>query len=308
MGIVTEVAKLVLEEAAREPFSGSALVLSRMKVFFRLDELETLARAQGVELRPPPSPGLSFEPPLARLGCMDERTFFAALGLDEVVTVDVSDYEGVDLLVDLNQPLPEELIGRFDLVFDGGTIQHVFHLPNLLRNVHLALRPGGRAIFPMAASHNHVDHGFYMLSPTFFHDYFTANAYRIETLAVCEFEHVWLGGRLHTPRFKVWRYEPGALDPVSYGGFGHRQLAIFAVVTRLAGSTCDVVPQQGMYRRIWRQAKSPAPGSAARPGGGLEDRIAVAGRRRPWLIAAAVAAKRLRSRLRRLLGRRLPPD
>ncbi len=302
MGIVTEAAKLVLDEAAREPFAGSALLLSRMKVFFRFDELRALARAKGIALRETPAPALSFDPQLARLGCLDEKSLFAALGLDEVVTVDVSDYEGVDRQVDLNEPLPEDLHGRFDLVFDGGTIQHVFHLPNLLANVHLALRPGGRAIFPMAASHNHVDHGFYMLSPTLFHDYFTANGWRIERLAVCEFESVWLGGRLHTPAWRVHDYAPGALDPLSYGGFGRRQLAIFAAATKLEGSTGDAVPQQGMYREIWRQAR-PATETAPPPAG-LDYRIAQATTRHPWLLPLAVAAKRLRDRLKRLLPRR----
>ncbi len=301
MGIVTGAARLVLNEAARAPFGGSVLVLSRMKVFFRLDELRALASEAGATLHELPAPALSFDPQLARLGCMDEKTFFAALGLDEVVTADISDYEGVDRLLDLNEPLPEELRGRFDLVFDGGTIQHVFHLPNLLASVHQALRPGGRAVFPMAASHNHVDHGFYMLSPTFFHDYFSANDWRIERLAVCEFESVWLGGRLHTPGWRVHPYEPGALDHRSYGGFGRPQLAIFAVATRLAHSTGHLPPQQGMYQKIWREAGDPA--DRPPPPTGLDTWLAQKAARHPWLASAAVAAKRLRTRLQRLVSR-----
>jgi hypothetical protein len=50
------------------------------------------------------------------------------------------------------------LVGQFDVVLDSGTIEHVFHIPDALKNV-LSLAQGGRVIC-MSPSSNHVDNGF----------------------------------------------------------------------------------------------------------------------------------------------------
>ncbi len=306
MAILRGTARLLLEEHRLRPFSGSVLELARMLVYFTPEELAGWARLHGVVLAPVPSPGLSHDPRLAAQGCMDDRTFFTALGFREIVTCDISDYERPDHLVDLNGPLPEALRGRFDVVFDGGTLQHIFHLPNVLASIHQALKPGGRAVFGMAPSHNHVDHGFYMFSPTFFWDFYEANGYRIETAYVFEFTHFWFGGRLRTPPWKVYAYRPGCLDHLCYGGFGREQVGIFFVATKLPQATGDIVPQQGYYVRLWPQAaKLLGREVAALPR--LERWVVTASAMHPLLLRAAVAAKGLRVRLRRWLSPRRPP-
>jgi hypothetical protein len=53
--------------------------------------------------------------------------FFEALGAEELICTDVSDYEGATLIHDMNAPLPAAYAGKFDLVFDGGTLEHIFN-------------------------------------------------------------------------------------------------------------------------------------------------------------------------------------
>src|SRR5689334_5235203 len=55
-----------------------------------------------------------------------------AMGASTVEAMDYSDYQGATLLHDLNQPIPIEWHERFDLVLDGGTLEHVFNLPTAL--------------------------------------------------------------------------------------------------------------------------------------------------------------------------------
>ncbi|HVR29245.1 MAG TPA: hypothetical protein VMS86_06880 [Thermoanaerobaculia bacterium] len=253
MGIPRGSARLLLEEGKRRPFSGALLQLGRSSVYFTGRDLERWARRHGFALRPGVAETRSHDPRLAAQGCLDDRTFFARLGFDQVRASDISPWEGADHLFDLNQSIPAELAGRFDVVFETGTIVQIFHLPNVLANLHRLLKPGGRIIHCAVPSNNHMDLGFYMLSPTFFSDYYAANGYRIEAHYLCEYFAYWHQGRLHSDRWRVYEYHPGCLDALSYGRYGGPQAAIFLVATRTAESTCGAIPQLGQYRRMWRQ-------------------------------------------------------
>jgi len=253
MGILRGNTRLLFEEHKRRPFSGAILELSRALVFLTLPEVQQIARHVGVEPSSVPKVLPSHDPRLAALDCIDDHTLFRMMGFTDVASVDISAYEGAEYIADLNRPFPPELHDRFDVVFDAGTLQHVFDIPQALANMHRAVRVGGRIIIGMGASHNHVDHGFYMFSPTLFYDYFAANNYEIDTARVLEFTHTWLAGRLYTSRWRVYDYTPGCLDHLSYGGFGHRQVALFFVATRKPESTGELAPQQSYFQRVWER-------------------------------------------------------
>lgn len=99
---------------------------------------------------------------------------FRFLGAKEVVSVDRSDFEGADLLHDLNEPFPESHRQRYSLVFDGGTLEHIFNYPAALRNCLELIRLGGHFI-TIAPAHNLMGHGFYQISPELFFRVFSAD-------------------------------------------------------------------------------------------------------------------------------------
>ena len=174
-----------MEEGKRRPFAGTLLQLGRSSIYFTGGELARWARLHGYALRDGVPERLSHDPRLAAQGCIDDKTFFGRLGFDQVRASDINTWEGADHIFDLNRPIPAELEGAFDVVFETGTIVQIFHLPHVLENLHRLLRPGGPVIHCAVPSNNHMDLGFYMLSPTFFSDYYTANRYRIETIYLC---------------------------------------------------------------------------------------------------------------------------
>lgn len=92
---------------------------------------------------------------------------FRFLGAEEVVSVDQSDFEGANLLHDLNEPFPENHRGRYSLVCDGGTLEHVFNYPAALRHCMDLVRLGGHFLTTPPA-HNAMGHGFYQISPELF--------------------------------------------------------------------------------------------------------------------------------------------
>src|SRR5947207_4897958 len=60
--------------------------------------------------------------------------FLKALGAVELRTMDFSAYEGADIVQDLNRALPDDLKSSFDVVIDGGTMEHVFNFAQALKN------------------------------------------------------------------------------------------------------------------------------------------------------------------------------
>jgi SAM-dependent methyltransferase len=100
---------------------------------------------------------------------------FEGLGYTSVKTLDFSAYEGADLIWDLNEPVPDDWHGRFSLIFDGGTLEHVFDVRQSFRNVYDMLAPGG--IFASATPLNNMPgHGFYQFTPELVWSYWRRTA------------------------------------------------------------------------------------------------------------------------------------
>lgn len=92
------------------------------------------------------------------------ETVFRSLGFGPVETMDFSAYEGAQLLHDLNTIPSEGLEEQFDFIFDGGTIEHVFHVPNALESVYRMLKPGGRFL-SLNGFNGWYGHGMYQFNP-----------------------------------------------------------------------------------------------------------------------------------------------
>lgn len=89
------------------------------------------------------------------------------LGYD-VTSMDASPYEGANIIHDLNEPIPENLVEKFDIVWDGGTLEHIFDYPSALRNAMQMVKIGGHFACRTPAN-NQCGHGFYQFSPELFY-------------------------------------------------------------------------------------------------------------------------------------------
>lgn len=256
MGISRGGARLLLNECASRPFSGSVLQLGRQKCFFTSQELERWASLHGVSLATNTPDSNSRADCNAKSNCIDDVTFFKAFGFDVVESCDYSDFQGADHVLNLNLPVPEYLHNKYDVIYDGGTLEHVFHVPQVLENIFNMLKIGGRVIHNSPSS-NHVDHGFYMFSPTLFHDYYGANNWQIETSRIIEYTY-----RHNLDPWKIYEYTPGALDHLSFGGFDKGYLlGIYFVASKTKASTAKNIPQQGRYQQKWQSGESQMDGN-----------------------------------------------
>jgi len=247
MGISRAAVHYMMTEAKKVPFTGRVLTLGVQQTTVSESDLAKLSDRLQYPLAEVDD---SETPKFDRHQHLTDVYLFKSLGFDEVLRTDFSDFQGAELVFDLNQSgVPEQYQGYFDLLIDGGTTEHVFHLPNSLHNIFSFLKVGGR-VMHFNPSSNHVDHGFYMFSPTLFWDYYEANGFEFNSFKFFEYNK-W--GNIQ--RWIAADYEPGCLRYVSGGGLPGGQYGIALTATKLEGSTSGVVPQQHRYKKTWERTK-----------------------------------------------------
>jgi hypothetical protein len=249
MGLGKAPANILMQEALRRPLLGRVLTLGKQDIWVTMDMLREISVRAGAPLRDMNTIQLSHKAWFAKQGFLSDRSFFELLGFSAVESLDYSNYEGADHIVDLNnQRMPDFLMQRFDFIVDGGTLEHIFHVPNVLNNIFMMLRTGGR-ILHMAPSSNHMDHGFYMFSPTLFMDFYCANKFEINLSQIYRHtqDHV-------VDPWEVSEYQPGCLDRVSFGGLDDGIYGVVFLATKTKTSSGSVIPQQGMARQTIKDA------------------------------------------------------
>jgi cell division protein FtsB len=150
------------------------------------------------------------------------RLLYEALGL-KYHCVDVDGRVG-SLVMDLNfDSIPDEHKGRYGLITNHGTSEHILNQYNVFKSMHDFARAGG--VFVHAVPFTvHLEHGFFNYQPNFFEALARYNSY--ETLGV------WVGPDWQLASFIPW--DPILLD----------YLALSSKTTHLL-----VVAQRKMYDR-----------------------------------------------------------
>jgi len=111
------------------------------------------------------------------------------LGAREPASLDHSDFEGSELVHDLNDPIPAELRASRSLVWDGGTLEHVFNFPTAVRNAMELTEVGGHLLL-MSPANNWMGHGFYQFSPElWFRVLSPENGFRVEWMLIKASRH-----------------------------------------------------------------------------------------------------------------------
>lgn len=91
---------------------------------------------------------------------------------------DIHSSRGDEIEIDLNEPISADFCGKYDIVFDGGTMEHCFNVGQVMKNILRMCRVGGHIVHsnPM----NMQNHGFYNFSPTFYYDWYAQNGHDIK--------------------------------------------------------------------------------------------------------------------------------
>ena len=107
------------------------------------------------------------------------ETFLRLLGAEITDSLDASGYEQATIIHDLNQPISKDLHGKYSLVIDGGSLEHVFNFPVAVRNCMDLLEENGCYI-GVTPANNFLGHGFYQFSPELYYRVFSPdNGFRV---------------------------------------------------------------------------------------------------------------------------------
>lgn len=177
----------------------------------------------------------------------DGSQFLRFLGAKSVDEFDASAYEGASVIHDMNNPLPDQYKYQYDVVYDGGSLEHIFDVRQALLNITELLAPGGIFVGSTVAN-NIMGHGFYQFSPELFFRFFChENGWGSIRVFLCEHQ-------LGSPRF--WE----VTDPQR---MGHRievqnrnQLYLMVIAKKNHNMGEIDIPQQSDYAAAWNDSRT----------------------------------------------------
>ncbi len=160
MGITYYEARSLWEaRLAGKSFERMAMI-AHQRVYLHPAELETLRtdiRKREKSGNPTPLSDYKF-------GEYIDRFCRELLGVNRLDIIDYSPYEGATIVHDMNQPIPDNMKDCFDLVLEGGSLEHIFAFPVAMGNLMQMVKTGG-TMFLTTPANNLCGHGFYQFSP-----------------------------------------------------------------------------------------------------------------------------------------------
>ncbi len=180
--------------------------------------------------------------------------FLALLGAQEISSLDYSTYEQSSLIHDMNTPIPTDWHERYSAVFDGGTIEHVFNIPQAFKNCLDMVQVGGHFV-QVGVANNYLGHSFWQFSPELlFRILSPTNGYHIKAVLMHEV----------VPGGSWYRVRDPAVIKTRVELCNRRPTYILTVAQRVA--SCEIFaqnPQQSDYLPMWSRTACPAAGREA---------------------------------------------
>ncbi len=114
------------------------------------------------------------------------ETFLRYIGANIIDSFDYSNYEGASHIHDMNLAIPDIYKDKYNVVIDGGALEHIFNFPVAIKNCMEMIKVGGYYL-AITPGNNFMGHGFYQFSPELLFRIFTKeNGYKVVKLIVFE--------------------------------------------------------------------------------------------------------------------------
>ena len=179
-------------------------------------------------------------PGLRALSTVTSKELFAALGFEHYDDLDFTPDEPCTITHDLNLPIPDAYRGRYDLVFEMGTLEHVFDQRAAFANIVGLLGVGG-TVFHLSPL-GYVNHGFYNYSLTVFYDVYRVNGFEDPAFYLVDFPLKWWKNQ--SVRYRRVEFTTEALAAEAHKGY----FLMAAVIARKAADLGEFrVPIQAFY-------------------------------------------------------------
>lgn len=212
---------------------GSTLTIGRQSVHIHKSDLKLLKKL-----------GIVQETSKLEENIFVDSYLLSEFGSKSVESMDISNYEGASIQHDLNIPVPQNLIDRFDTIIDSGSLEHVFNTNQAFENLINMCRIGGRIIH-IAPSDNFSGHGFWQISPELYFSLYSAdNGFELEKVVIAS-----LSDRKR--HFNVFKPSHGHRITL----FSHSPIYVMTVARKIA-KVNRLKVWQSDYRYVWTNYES----------------------------------------------------
>jgi len=129
-----------------------------------------------------------------------EELLLEYFGASVVESIDNSGFEGATYIHNMNDPLPPKFCDKFDTVIDAGCLEHIYNVPQALKNCSLLCKRGGQILHVLPAN-NFCGHGFWQFSPElFFSLYSKENGYEETEVFLADLTDIEIWYQVKEPR------------------------------------------------------------------------------------------------------------
>jgi SAM-dependent methyltransferase len=257
MGITREAAEIIMHCNSEKPITGEFCCIGKQSVTMNKNEIEKIFQYyfECEQYQIEWDHDHLTRNPLAADSEMTDKSFIKSIFLSDKRNrisyinyncIDVSDYEGANIIHDMNKPVKRELYSKFDFIYDGSCIDNVFDPACFLINISKMLKINGRAII---FTHSSLYPGaFVMINPEWLFSYFAVNNYKYCRVIVSstKYENSWLNSKTD-----FFEYSPSFTRNPNYNRFTASQsdsiLLSFAIAQKGDESTDTEKPIQLHY-------------------------------------------------------------
>lgn len=238
MGISALHAELIIREHKFRPLPKTIHLIGRQTVALRYEQIVDILDRHGIR---PASVAIETDRSTSfaiasGLDFITDTTFFGLLGVETIRAIDHSAFEGADIILDLNKPLPTAIAESAEFVYGGSVLDNVFDPASYIKNIARLLAPGGRLIDQNIASFHF--HPYLIAAPAWYFDYFVLNHFDD-----CK---IYFQQGLH-----LYGLDFDADDPFisDFGSSGiGSPFGVTIIAEKGVQSSCDRVPSQDQYR------------------------------------------------------------
>jgi SAM-dependent methyltransferase len=248
----------LLREHTYRAISGDVLTMGRHTIYCTPEEILLKMKGHGLAVDGLDPADIDLDvltlnrADAGRDSLISDRGLFRLLGAKTLRALDISNYEGAEIIHDLGKPLPPELSGVADFVIDGSTLDNTFNPAQTLQNYSALLRPGGRLL--MANLFTCWGTAYVIMPLLWYLDYFVMNRFvdckayiisvteGVDRTAVYWLDVDFLQKRRHEMgRFMIYDSAGRAID-------APYQMATLIFAEKGEDSTTDIYPVQQDYR------------------------------------------------------------
>lgn len=155
MGLNIQAIKLLYNENLHKKIAGNVLLIGKSTVTVSRENLDLFFKNNEIELSS--KDFTKFDTNTKRSSSIfniDDVELLYKLfpQIEKIDVLDISSFEGANVIADLNNPINEKLKFNYDFIYDSSVLDNVFNPAQMITNVAQMLKPFGRVLMVNVAS------------------------------------------------------------------------------------------------------------------------------------------------------------